>query len=276
MKLENEKLWMAAKLLLVLNIFKFLGELIFSEFEPLNTIGIVLLVPLIISSLIIYVRKEREYREVVEIEENFHKFLRDLSQEMEAGESLPDAIDATSQSDYDALTDEIKRVHAHISWGIPVNEALHKMGERSGSPHIRSALSIVLDAAESGGKIIEGLDDTADYSERLYEIRRKRKRSTRTYIIIFYIAFIIFVGIVAVLVNSLLPALLNTEVQNQAAGAGFQIEEITNVLFYMTLMQGGFSGAVAGKISEGSVIAGIKHSIAMITIAIIAFQFFVF
>lgn len=276
MKIENETLWLSEKILLVLNIFKILGEFIFFELKPTNPLGILLLVPLIINSLIIYIRKEREYKQLVEIEENFHKFLRNLSQEMEAGESLPDAIDATSESDYDALTDEISKVHAHISWGIPVNEALQKMGERSGSPHIRSALSIVLDAAESGGKIIEGLDDTADYSERLYEIRRKRKRSTRTYIFIFYIAFIIFVGIVGVLVNSLLPALLDTEVQNQAGGAGFQIEEITRVLFYMTLIQGGFSGAVAGKISEGSVIAGIKHSILMMTIAIIAFYFFVF
>jgi flagellar protein FlaJ len=41
----------------------------------------------------------------------------------------------------------------------------------------------------------------------------------------------------------------------------------------MTLIQGFFSGLVAGKMGEGSVTSGLKHSVVMITAGYVALRF---
>ena len=52
-------------------------------------------------------------------------------------------------------------------------------------------------------------------------------------------------------------------------GGGEEIsqEELANAFLYLMLMQGFFTGLTIGKLSEGSVKAGIKHSFTLMFIA---------
>ena len=50
-------------------------------------------------------------------------------------------------------------------------------------------------------------------------------------------------------------------------------DEINSILFNMAIIEAVFGGLAAGKIGSGSYVAGVKHIVIMIVIAVIAFAF---
>jgi flagellar protein FlaJ len=69
---------------------------------------------------------------------------------------------------------------------------------------------------------------------------------------------------------------------NSVTGGGFiaqtsssEISLLQTLLYQAVLIQGLFSGMVAGVMGEGSPYAGLKHSIIMILVTYIAFSLFV-
>ena len=52
---------------------------------------------------------------------------------------------------------------------------------------------------------------------------------------------------------------------------GIGLIHIQNVMFHMCLIQGLLGGLVAGKMGEGSVAAGLKHSLILMTVGFIIF-----
>jgi flagellar protein FlaJ len=67
--------------------------------------------------------------------------------------------------------------------------------------------------------------------------------------------------------------------QGQEAGmfsalASIEISELDKILFNMSMIQAVFGGLAAGKIGAGNYIAGIKHIVIMVIMAVIAFNAF--
>jgi len=75
----------------------------------------------------------RDYAYSKEVESRFPDFLRDITESLSAGMTLPQAIRNTRKNDYGALTADAKKIAMQIEWGIPFEEILTKFGERSGS-----------------------------------------------------------------------------------------------------------------------------------------------
>jgi flagellar protein FlaJ len=51
------------------------------------------------------------------------------------------------------------------------------------------------------------------------------------------------------------------------------IENLRRIFLHLTLVQGFFSGLVAGKMGEGSVSAGLKHSLIMMLVGYVVLKF---
>jgi flagellar protein FlaJ len=50
--------------------------------------------------------------------------------------------------------------------------------------------------------------------------------------------------------------------------------DLKRIFLHLTLVQGFFSGLVAGKMGEGSISAGLKHSLIMMLLGYVALKFF--
>jgi flagellar protein FlaJ len=50
--------------------------------------------------------------------------------------------------------------------------------------------------------------------------------------------------------------------------------EMQRIFFHLSLIQGLFGGLVAGKMGEGSMSAGLKHSLVMMLLSFVALKFF--
>ncbi|NIO44311.1 MAG: hypothetical protein GTN36_02045 [Candidatus Aenigmarchaeota archaeon] len=234
-----------------------------------------------------------EYKKIRTMEEQLPIFLLDLSEAQKIGMTLPEALKQVAKTDYGKLTEEIKRINYQLSWGIPAQEAMNNFAIRlKKSKLIGRVVRIINEAYSSGGDIARTMEATASDITSIKEAERERRAVTYQHMLIMYAIYFIFIGIVIGLSQTLIP-LMELDIQSGIAGdimtfsdpcqpclenpelfcincsifsvvcQMFLIEESCYyyaLFLLMAIIQGIFSGLVAGQIGEGSVTAGLKHS----------------
>lgn len=217
-----------------------------------------------------------DYRRVKRIEEHFPDFLRDISESKRSGMTLPKAIEAATKAQYGPLTSEVKLLAAQISWGLPFERSLLKFSDRIKSKLIKQAVVIITEAQRSGGDIADILDTVATDIRTLKDIESERKSKLKVYLISIYFIFFLFLGILVVLAKTFIPATPQLSALSEIMGTNpskLSEEDYKTFFFHISLMQAFFAGLVGGQMGEGSVISGFKHSLVMIIITLLIFQF---
>jgi flagellar protein FlaJ len=112
-------------------------------------------------------------------------------------------------------------------------------------------------------------------------MKRERSMSMMIYIVIIYIAFFVFVGVIYVISTTFLTEMADAGAKMASSGtqasflSSFNLDEYTRLFKHACLIQGLSSGLMAGAMGEGKVLAGLKHSIVMMTIAYVIFTLFI-
>lgn len=207
------------------------------------------------------------WKEVREIEQSLPDFLRDLADSVRSGIPIHQAIKAAAGLNYGRLTPHIQRMKREISAGLSFEEALRRFASRVGTPRVERTVSLILRASRAGGRIADVLDAVSAMEMELAEHSRKQKSSMMGYAIIAYVAFFVFLGIVYSLAKIFLPAMVEAAAAEPEAIPGFDLEAFENAFFYLAVVQGGAAGILAGKLGEGRMVAGLKHSVLLIAVA---------
>ncbi len=215
------------------------------------------------------------YMRVSKIEKHLPDYLRDVSESIKAGVTLPRAIEMSTRGIYGPLSEEMDKTAAQISWGVPFEEAMRKFGERSNSPLAKRAVTIIIETYNSGGDIAEILETVGKDLKTLKKLRERRRSKLKTYTYTTYFIFFIFLGIMALLTVSFVPA---TPDLNKAAhmmgGTPTEISptEFKNFFFHLAMIQAFFAGMIAGQMGTGKIIAGVKHAAILLAVTLITFQ----
>lgn len=264
----------------------------------------IILSTFIIATPILYVRYKR-FRELREMEEKFPNFLRDVVESIRAGLPLHKAIIASSKINYGVLSKEVNKMANQLTWGTPVDKVLNQFSERvKSSKRLTSSIQVTLQSYLSGGDVVSTMDSVADSQLTLIETEKEKSSSLSQYVIVMYAISLIFIVIV-VAVNKLMVPIFGLSQGDEAFGlanpcdtcAGLECSicvlfegtsksvfnldpanigsYYTALFFFMSMMQSIFSGLVAGQISEGSAIAGARHSMILASITFGIFSIFV-
>ncbi|HVL49053.1 MAG TPA: type II secretion system F family protein [Candidatus Thermoplasmatota archaeon] len=220
----------------------------------------------------------REMARIRAIDQKFPEFLRDLAESQRSGMTLTEAVITASKGSYGALTPDIKRMASQIEWGISFEEALKRFAKRVRTPLIERTVSLVVQASKAGGNVVDVLAAAADDSREIQMILKERKSSMSIYVMIIYIAFFVFIGVIGVLNAQFIP-----EVSRAVKGASgvtiggltfraFDEEVFKTLFFHGAIVQGLGGGIVAGVMEGGKPISGLKHAFVMITIAYVVFR----
>jgi flagellar protein FlaJ len=242
-----------------------------------------------------------EYSKIKAIEDQLPIFLLDLAESQKVGLTLHESLKQASKTDYGKLTPEIKKVYNQLSWGLRVQDVFENFSKRmKKSKLIARVVRIINETYVSGGDIGRTMEATASDITAIKEAEKERRSVTAQHTFIMYAIYFIFIGIVIGLSQTLIPLLSIGEAGEAAGGMGgiFAFQDpctacvdnpsiycincsifsvvcqmlglesggacYYNALFVlMAVVQGIFSGLVAGQIGEGSVSAGVKHSIVM-------------
>lgn len=254
-----------------------------------------------------------KFKKIRAYEEEFPSFLRDVTESQRAGLSTVQAIKIAAKTDYGSLTPEIRKIDNQLSWNIPMEKVLANFGERmKDSRTIVRSIMIIGQANKSGGSIEDTMTSLANNIEMIKDVQNEKSTLLNQQVMMMYAIFFIFLGITIALIKFLIPivqlpaitggvggvssydpnpcatcihssnpecvscnALLAT---SSAFGFGQETDPSAyykSLFFIMIVVQGFFSGIIAGQIGSDSVAAGIKHSLVMLVSGIFVFIFVV-
>jgi flagellar protein FlaJ len=209
-------------------------------------------------------------------------FLKKLASTNETGMTLRDSIRLMTRSD-SGLGKEIKKIWNDMEWGLSINESLRRFANRTRTHIVARSVTLITKANESSGDIGEVLSVAARDAAAEQELKTERKISMLIYIIIIYISFLVFIGIIYVISSTFLTEMVKAGENIKSSGAGAvpmsldraKMAVYNRLFFHGALIQGFTSGLIAGVMGEGSVLSGLKHSVIMMTIGYLLFTLFV-
>ncbi len=250
--------------LFVLNIFVFtFDERVKSIINLLASLSILL--PTFLMRYYVY-RKERE------IESRFPDFLRDVADAINSGMTLPQAIKHVMDNEYGSLSKYVKQIGVQIDWGIPFERVFRNFADKTGNRVIKRAVSTIIETHRSGGRISDALTSVTETLIEIGKIRKERLAHVYSQILTGYMIYFVFLGIMIGLIKFLLPGMiLPAGAEELSSAQQIDTEFYKTMFLYLTLIEGAFSGIAIGKMSEGTIIAGIKHSLILCSIGYAVF-----
>jgi len=216
----------------------------------------------------------KRYKENKEIEERFPDFLRDVTENIKTGMTLTQAIIATKNTYYGALSPYIKKIVTKIDWSIPFDQVLKEFSSQT-TPLIKKTISTIVETYSGGGDITQILDASGKTIKEINKIRKERFSAIYNQMITGYIIFFIFIGVLIILQKYLVPSLFAFSSPDIGMSSMDSTSKIYSDIFqWLILIEGFFSGLVIGKMAESSLLAGLKHSFILIIIGYGAFLLF--
>ena len=222
-----------------------------------------------------------ETRKIGKLEAEFPAMVRDISLSVKSGMTIERAMSMAAGGQYGALTKAIKQMDNMISWGTSFDDALLHFAKKYPTPLIRRTVFTLIEASRMGGQLGEILEGVATDVEETKTLEKRRSSETKPYLMVCYISYFVFLAVIMIMSYVFLPMMKEAaEATSGAAlpsGVGqFAVSDADlaryNMLFFHALViQGFFAGIVAGKMGEGKVVAGLKHSVVFIVVAIIAY-----
>lgn len=215
------------------------------------------------------------------LEERFPDFLRDIAASRKAGLTLASSVQIAARGEYGALTPEIEKMRDQLAWHVPFEEALERLADRVRTPLVRRAVSLINEASRSGGSVNDVLMAAARDARERKNLEDDRRTTMGLYTGIVYITFLVFLGVALVLYGTFIPAVIGQGQASLAAGlsgiAGLSSDQLSMGeyrVFYLlaAVVMGVGNGLVAGVMSSGNATDGLRHSFAMVLLAIVAFS----
>ena len=228
----------------------------------------------------------------------FLDFVRNLVGAVKSGMPISAAIIDASKSNYGPLTPHILKLANQVEWSIPIQKALLNFANGTDNRVIQRAISTVIEAEMAGGNIEDVLDSITKSLISIKEIKMKRDSSVHSQVIQNYVIFVIFLGVMIVIQNLLIPYVSSMSKADYSGDAGIGGENVVDfsakvkiefssfpsfadslgrwfmsfrVMFLMlALVQAFFSGLVLGQLATGSAKQGLKHSAILVVIAFLA------
>lgn len=199
------------------------------------------------------------------------ELVRDIADSQKTGMSFTKAIDHSARLNYGALTKELRKTVALMSWGAPYDEALEDMAKRIDTPLCYRTVVMLSEVGRSGGRLHEILDDVYTHLREVQDLENDRRRQMSPYVMIIYASFGVFLFVVYVLFATFFAQIKKLVVTGAPFMSGINPSVYYIWFFHMAVIEAVISGFVVGKMSEGSVSAGLKHVLILLAASLAFF-----
>lgn len=199
------------------------------------------------------------------IESSMASFLRDVVELRKTGLSPESCIIQLSRRKYGELTKEIEIISSQLSMGVPIRKVYMDFAERVKNWFALINMYLLVDALEVGGGTVSVIDPLATFSRMSCDIEDQMRRQTAAYSFLPYVgAPLLSFGSIGIL-KSMLGAVAAPGIPSVAI---FLTEAVT-LLSIAVMFQCWLLGILQGKVVEGSISNGFKHSALLVLIAFI-------
>jgi len=231
------------------------------------------------------IKQMKKKRDNDSIDDNLPMFVLSLISSIESGNSLLRAVEEAAGREMGSLTPHLLNLRANISWGMPHKESFEFFTLRLATPLSKRVGTLLAIALDMGGDVVSTLELVQHHVTEMQHLEKQRKSELAPYVYTIYIAFIVFLVIDALLVASFFAEMENIQQTMIEKTEGKDIDlgmfqtiltvdvpGLTNLMFNMAIIEAIFGGLAAGKISDGSFTAGIKHMMVMLIASVVIFS----
>src|SRR3989338_3204459 len=237
----------------------------------------------IIGGIVPYALKQHKIeKKRSEIDDLMPLFLLTVVSSVKSGAAALRAIEDSADRNFGELSVQLKNFRANLSWGMPMGEAFINLRNKLGTKMSKRVITMLQISVEMGGDVGTNIEVIQKHVSEMQNIEKERKSALQPYIFVIYISFLVFIVVallvsqnffteIAVVQNQLRESSENSKVPLGMFSTllGMDVEAITNIIFDMAIIEAIFGGLAAGKIGENSFIAGIKHVVIMVLVAIV-------
>lgn len=228
-----------------------------------NIIGFLILAgPILIVEYGKYLRRK-------EISHKFPEFLDDVVEGTRAGMTLPKAIKNVKNNDYGSLSPYVRKMCSKLDWGVSFESVLKSFSGEINNETIDRAVSTIVQTYKTGGKISKVLEAVGNNLREIERLKAERKNQLYGEMVTGYLVYFTFLAAIVGLIKFLLPNLsipANISSLNGGMTTSLLISKYRPLFRHLILIQSLFSGLVIGKLSEGKLKAGIKHTVILLFI----------
>ena len=244
-------------------------------------IGIVIIGLPFLLDLMIQGRRDEQ------INEMFLEFCRNLAESVNTGTPVSKSIINVRDKNYGALTENVKKLANQIELGVPAHRAFQNFASDVDNVVINRAIALIMEAERAGGEIDYILESVANSISEIEKLKKERKSVIYSLVVQGYIIFFVFIGIMLVMQFNILPLTAGLGIGGLGAGFGansftstqtttttgdeMSIQDISNQFLFLLLTQGFFAVLIIGKLSEGTIKAGLKHSFVLVVAAFLIY-----
>ena len=273
----NKSQWIGIIFGVILIISSFV--LYYVKYFDVTTLYFILGISFVIMGLPYFTNLLIEGQREKSIDQMFIEFSRDLSEGVRSGTPLNKSIVNLRNKDYGSLTPNIDKLANQVSMGIPVRDALDTFSRDLKNNVISRAVNLIKEADRSGGRIELILESVTSSVSQIDRLKKERKAAIYNLTVQGYIIFLIFIVIMLVMEFKILPitsqigtlgsSMESLNVVGSGLGSSVTMDPaaISKSFLFLLVVQGFFAGLVIGKISEGYVKAGLKHSFVLVMLS---------
>jgi flagellar protein FlaJ len=225
---------------------------------------------------------ELRQRYINRVRERFPDVLSSIARANQSGISTANAIKMEHQRAEGVLEDELGRLYSDIKWFNDPSEAFRRLADRSRIDMTRRTMQLLAEANEASGNLQRTLSVAAEQARFRRQFAAARSREVASHVAVAVISFLVFLGIIVLLQQFYLVRVIEAGAET-ASTDGEAVPELAASLqnidadgfrlafLHSVVIQGACIGFVAGKLSYGTVLAGVKYSIGMVLVAIAVF-----
>jgi flagellar protein FlaJ len=228
---------------------------------------------------------EVSQRRLGRLESAIPDMLERLASLNEAGVAVVSSFDRVRRSDLGELNAEVDRIWRDIKWGATVEQALDRFERRVQTPSVTRTVTLLTNSMRASNEIGPVIRIAAEQARSDLRLKRKRKQEMMTYIMVIYVAFLVFLVVIGAIDRVLIPNLPAQEALGSGGRGGLvatpafiqvdagKVDQYRLTFFHAGLLQAALSGLVGGQMGNGTVKGGVKHATIMLLVTYLAFVF---
>lgn len=208
-----------------------------------------------------------ERRKHMKYEDDFTQFLFKLSEMMRAGIDPIKSVIELSKTDVGSLTPYVKTAASMMVLGRSFEEGMKNMSSSLHSEMISKYVELVIQASYMGGSVHDLILKASEDMRTMLVIENEMLGNLKQYTVIFYLAQAIIIFIAYVLSAQLIPFIQGPGSSSIFGSGDLQKIDFTHSFFHLIMINAAIGGLIIGKISEGSMKDGFKHSVILMSVS---------
>jgi flagellar protein FlaJ len=246
-------------------------------FQAINDIDDYIIFSIFIALIPYSLFLEAHFRKIDQISKNFPEFLNRLVSLHDSGLTIGASLKRVGSTNLGILNQEINKMNIDLELRGNLTETFRNFGNRIKTLAVQRVVILFENAVRMTGNIKHTLIIAAQDAQISRNMEEDRIISTKMHVYVLYIAFFVFLYVSWSLVTGFLPKLPDIPPESvpdmgSIAFSGVDKPLFVRLFFHASVIEGFFSGLVAGQIANGDARLGIKHSIVMTAIAYLLFQ----